>query len=82
MKLLFRLYNVQKGSISIDDQDIAQVQQESLRSSLSMVPQDPALFHRSVEENIAYGRENASKSDIQQAAKHSFAHDFIQELPQ
>lgn len=81
LKLLFRLYDVQKGSITIDGQNIAEVRQESLRSSLSMVPQDPALFHRSVGENIAYGRENATKKDIQEAAKHAFAHDFIQELP-
>lgn len=47
-----------------------------------MVPQDPALFHRSVGENIAYGRENASKKDIQKAAQHAFADEFIQNLPQ
>lgn len=48
---------------------------------MSMVPQDPALFHRSVGENIAYGRENASQEEIQKAAKYAFAHEFIEQLP-
>ena len=58
------------------------MQQETLRSSLSMVPQDPALFHRSVGENISYAREDATKEDIRNAAQHAFAHDFIDSLPQ
>jgi ATP-binding cassette, subfamily B, bacterial len=82
LKLLFRLYDIQKGAIIIDGQNIAHVQQETLRSSLSMVPQDPALFHRSVGENIAYAREDATKEDIRNAAQHAFAHDFIELLPQ
>lgn len=82
MKLLFRLYDVTGGDISIDGQDIAQVTQESLRHSLSMVPQDPILFHRTIAENIAYAADKSTQKDVEKAAKHAYAHDFIQLLPE
>jgi len=82
LKLLFRLYDVTGGEILIDGQNIAYVTQESLRQSLSMVPQDPILFHRTIAENIAYAAAgNAHQKDIEIAAKHAFAHDFITKLP-
>ena len=79
-KLLFRLYDIQKGEILIDDQNIAEVTQESLRSSMSMIPQDPILFHRSIRENIAYGKPNASDEEIIAAAKMARCHEFISHL--
>ena len=79
-KLLFRLYDIQKGEILIDDQNIAEVTQESLRSSMSMIPQDPVLFHRSIRENIAYGKPNASDEEIIAAAKMARCHEFISHL--
>ena len=79
-KLLFRLYDIQKGEILIDDQNIAEVTQESLRSSMSMIPQDPILFHRSIRENIAYGKPNASDEEIIAVAKMARCHEFISHL--
>lgn len=82
LKLLFRLYDVTSGKITIDAQNIAQVTQESLRQSMSMVPQDPILFHRTIAENIAYAWvDSIQQKDIEKAAKHAFAHDFIMTLP-
>ncbi len=80
VKLLQRLYDVDKGAVKIDGQNIADVTQESLRQSISMVPQDPMLFHRTLAENIAYGRPDASQDDIIEAAKRAHAHGFIQKL--
>ena len=82
VKLLLRLYDVQKGAITIDDQNIADVTQESLRQSIGLVPQEPILFHRSIGENIAYGKPTASKKDIEKAATLAHAHEFIKDLPQ
>lgn len=79
-KLLFRFYDVKKGKILIDGQDIAEITQDSLRASMSMVPQDPILFHRSIKENIAYGRPNASNEEIIAAAKMARCHEFISQL--
>lgn len=79
-KLLFRFYDIQKGKILIDDQDISQVTQESLRSHLSLVPQDPILFHRSIRENIAYARPDASDDEIKAAAKMARCDLFIDHL--
>lgn len=79
-KLLFRLYDIQKGNILIDGQNIEQVSQESLRSAISMIPQDPILFHRSIKENIAYGNPNASDEEIVAAAKMARCHEFISQL--
>lgn len=81
VKLIQRLYNVSEGVIRIDGQDISQVTQESLRQSISLVPQDPILFHRSLSENIAYGNPGATPEQIVDAAKKAFAHDFIMSLP-
>jgi len=82
VKLLLRLYDIQAGRILIDDQDIALVTQESLRSAIALVPQDPILFHRSIAENIAYGKPDATKEEIEHAAHAAHAHEFIEVLPQ
>ncbi|MEM8985470.1 MAG: ABC transporter ATP-binding protein [Pseudomonadota bacterium] len=82
VKLLQRLYDVDGGRIVIDGQDIAGVGQDSLRQAISVVPQDPALFHRTLSENIAYARPDATPADIEAAATRARAHDFIAGLPQ
>ena len=79
-RLLLRFEDIDSGSISIDGQNIAEVTQASLRQSLSYVPQEPLLFHRTILENIAYGRPSASRQQIEKAAKQAHAHDFIREL--
>ncbi len=81
VKLLHRLYDVNGGRILIDGQDIALVRQDSLRSQLAMVPQEPILFHRSLAENIAYGRPHASRREIEEAAYLANAHEFIRAQP-
>jgi ATP-binding cassette, subfamily B, bacterial len=81
VKLVQRLYDVSGGRILIDGQDIAKVTQQSLRSQIAIVQQDPILFHRSLAENIAYGRLGASHAAIEQAARLANAHDFITRLP-
>ncbi|MFO1110364.1 MAG: ABC transporter ATP-binding protein [Bradyrhizobium sp.] len=81
VKLVQRLYDVSGGRILIDGQDIAHATQQSLRSQIAIVQQDPILFHRSLAENIAYGRPGASLSAIEQAARLANAHDFIMRLP-
>ena len=80
-RLLFRFYDVNRGSISIDGQDIRNVTQQSLRSSIGIVPQDTVLFNDTIEYNIAYGRPGASKDDIVAAARAASIHDFIESLP-
>jgi ATP-binding cassette subfamily B protein len=81
VKLLHRLYDVRGGQILIDGQNIALVSQGSLRSQLALVPQEPILFHRSLAENIAYGRPDASRAEIEEAACLANAHDFIIQQP-
>ena len=81
VKLVQRLYEVNAGTIRIDGQDISAVTQASLRSQIAIVQQDPVLFHRSLAENIAYGRPGASMRQIAEAARLANAHGFIQELP-
>ncbi|MBW9055366.1 ABC transporter ATP-binding protein [Rhizobium mesosinicum] len=81
VKLIQRLYDVNSGSIRIDGQDIAEVTQSSLRSQIAIVQQEPILFHRTLAENIAYGRPNASRREIENAAKQASAHRFIMDLP-
>lgn len=76
-KLLLRFMDIQQGSINIDGQDIAKVTQQSLRESIAYVPQEPAMFHRTIAENIAYSNPNASMEQIKHVAKMSHAHDFI-----
>lgn len=77
MNVLLRLFDLEGGRIVIDGQDIAKVSQESLRAQIGVVSQDTALLHRSIRENIAYGRQDASEDDIIQAAKRANAHEFI-----
>jgi ATP-binding cassette, subfamily B, bacterial len=81
VKLVQRLYDVDAGAILIDGQDVRAVTQGSLRRSIALVPQDPALFHRSLRENIAYARPDASMEDVIACAKRARAHDFIEKLP-
>jgi ATP-binding cassette subfamily B protein len=81
VKLVERLYDVTSGRILIDGQDIALATQASLRSQIATVQQDPVLFHRSLAENIGYGRPGASQAAIEHAAMLANAHDFITRLP-
>lgn len=82
VKLIQRLYDVERGAVLIDGQDVAQVTQGSLRRAIALVPQDPILFHRSLAENIAYGKPGATREEIVDAARKAYAHDFIAALPQ
>ena len=81
VKLVQRLYDVTGGRIAIDGRDIASATQASLRAQIAIVQQEPVLFHRSLAENIAYGRPGASMAQIEQAAKLANAHEFIMRLP-
>ena len=81
VKLLHRLYDVSGGRILIDGQDTRRVTQESLRAQLALVPQEPILFHRTLAENIAYGRPGASMAAIENAAILANAHEFIRRQP-
>ena len=81
VKLLQRLYDLEDGRVVIDGQDIAHVGQASLRRGIAVVPQDPALFHRTIAENIAYARPGATADEIALAATRARAHDFIAALP-
>jgi ATP-binding cassette subfamily B protein len=81
VKLIQRLYDVNEGAVTIDGQNIADVQQSSLRSQIAIVQQEPILFHRTLAENIAYARPDASRAEIEEAARQANAHDFIQSLP-
>lgn len=78
--LLLRFYDIEGGCILIDGQNIAQVTQDSLRGQIGMVTQDTSLLHRSVRENILYGRPDASDEEMEAAARKAEAHDFIQLL--
>ncbi|WP_395147595.1 ABC transporter ATP-binding protein [Moraxella atlantae] len=80
VNLLLRFYDVENGKILLDGQDISEVTQESLRQQIGMVTQDTSLLHRSVRDNIAYGRPDASEADIIAAAKQAHAWEFIQTL--
>lgn len=81
IKLLLRLFDVTSGKIFIDGQKVADMTQESLRTNIALVPQDPLLFHRSVMENIRYGRRGASDKEVIAASKKARCHDFILQLP-
>jgi len=80
-RLLFRFYDVNRGTIRIDGQDIAAVTQESLRASIGIVPQDTVLFNDSIYYNILYGRPGAATSEVESAARLARIHDFITALP-
>ena len=80
-KLILRFADVKSGEILIDGQNISDVKQVSLRQSIAYVPQETTLFHRSIAENIAYGRPDATQREIERAAKLANAHEFIKDLP-
>ena len=80
-RLLFRFYDVTDGAVCIDGQDIRDITQESLHQAIGVVPQDTVLFNDTIFYNIAYGRENATRGDVIQAAKDAQIHDFIMSLP-
>lgn len=81
VRLLLRLYAPTAGRILIDGQDIAKATQSSLRKNISLVPQDPVLFHRTLAENIAYGKPGASRKEIEKVAKAAHCDEFIKTLP-
>ncbi len=81
LRLLLRLYTPTSGNILIDGQDIALTTQESLHKNIAMVPQDPILFHRTLAENIGYGRFSSSKKEIEEAASLAHCDEFIKNLP-
>jgi ABC-type multidrug transport system fused ATPase/permease subunit len=80
VRLLLRLYDIESGTISIDGQDISKVTQGSLREAISFVPQDPILFHRTLMDNIRYGRTDATDEEVIAAAKLAHCHEFISGL--
>lgn len=81
-KLIVRFNDVTSGGIYIDGQNIAEVTQESLRNSIAFVPQEPVLFHRTLLENIGYGKRDATEEEIIQAAKDAHCYDFIMQAPE
>ncbi len=80
-KLLLRFHDVSAGKILIDGQNIADVTQQSLREKVALVPQEPILFHRTLKENILYGRRDAGNEEVIDAAKKAHCHEFIRRLP-
>lgn len=82
IRLLLRLFNVMQGTISVDGQNIREATLESLHKNISMVPQDPVLFHRTLLENIRFGRPDATDEEVKQAAKLAHCDDFIENLPE
>jgi ATP-binding cassette subfamily B protein len=82
VKLLLRMYDLTAGKILIDNQVIAQVTQESLWANISLVPQDPILFHRTLFENIQYGKPGSSEQEVIKAAKQAHCHEFIASFPE
>jgi len=81
IRLILRLYSATSGEILIDGQNIEEVTQESLRKNISLVPQDPILFHRTLAENISYGKPDATKEEIEKAAELAHCSEFIKNLP-
>ena len=80
VSLLLRLYEPQKGVVLIDDININDITQSSLRKQIAMVTQETALFNRSAKDNIMYGNPNATENDLIRASRQAEAHDFIQDL--
>ena len=80
-KLILRLYELSGGAVEIDGQDIAGVSQDSLRAAIAFVPQEPVLFHRSLMENIRYGRRDATDEEVVEAAKQAHCYEFIMATP-
>lgn len=81
VQLLFRFHDLEGGQILVDGQDISKVTQDSLRDHVALVPQDPVLFHRTLKENILYGRRDASDEEVIVAARKANCHNFISTLP-
>ena len=81
-RLLFRFYDVTEGAVQIDGQDVRGVTQASLRRAIGVVPQDTVLFNDTIGYNIAYGRDDASREEVMEAAKAARIHDFIASLPE
>jgi ATP-binding cassette subfamily B protein len=81
-RLLFRFYDPQAGRITIDGQDISKVTQASLRAAIGIVPQDTVLFNDTIGYNIAYGRDGASREEVEAAARGASIHDFVESLPE
>ena len=82
VSLLLRQHDLDSGSIEIDGQDISKVTQDSLRQNIAVVPQEPSLFHRTIKENIMYGKPDATDEEVIAVAKKAQAHDFIMSLPE
>jgi ATP-binding cassette, subfamily B, heavy metal transporter len=80
-RLLFRFYDVDRGAVEIDGEDIREVTQDSLRRAIGVVPQDTVLFNDTIYYNIAYGRPGADRADIEAAARRAHIHDFVASLP-
>ncbi|MBP9864517.1 ABC transporter ATP-binding protein [Patescibacteria group bacterium] len=81
VKLLFRFYDLDRGNILIDGQKISDVTQESLRNAIALVPQEPILFHRTLMENIRYGKRDATDAEVMEAARKAHCDEFISQLP-
>jgi ATP-binding cassette subfamily B protein len=82
VNLITRLYDVSSGAILIDGQNIKNITQDSLHDNISIIPQEPILFHRTIIENIRYGKKNATDDEVVDAAKMAHAHEFIINLPE
>lgn len=82
VNLILRLFDVTEGEVTIDSQNIKHITQDSLSSSISIIPQNPLFFHRTLMENIRYANLNATNVEVFEAAKHAQIHDFILELPE
>src|SRR5690606_18801751 len=80
-RLLYRFYDVDEGRITVDGQDIRNVTQASLRGAIAIVPQDTVLFNDTIHYNIQYGRPDASRGEVEAAARAAHIHDFILSLP-
>jgi len=81
VKMLLRFIDITKGSIRVDGQDIRHVRQDDLRAHMAYVPQEPMLFHRTILENIAYTRPDATRAEVEEVARRAHAHEFIARLP-
>lgn len=82
VSLLLRLYDPRAGAIRVDGKELRSFTQDSLHRQIGLIPQDPTLFHRSLRENIRYGRPEASDAEVEEAARRALAHEFITQLPE
>ena len=80
-RILFRFYDIESGTVRIDGQDVREVQQNSLRAAIGIVPQDTVMFNDSIFYNISYGRPGASRAEVEEAARLAHVHDFIVAMP-